>query len=158
MYLVSTQSLKSAERHGGGKAYLARLSAGLRGSIERHFVKPTKATNGAKGLASTAMPGDVFECRRWLWNGARQQYEGGTVWFAVGQGGEIYPLTRDEAFAAVGAVALPAGGRPEVPDYRRAQRVAPSDISCVEAPADSDIVGETLLHEDRLSIGSGHSS
>lgn len=134
MYLVSTQSLKSAERNGGGKAYLARLSAGPRGSVDRHFIKPHKATNGAKGLTTTALPGDVFECRRWLWDGLRQQYTGGTIWFAVGQGGEIYPLTREEAFSAVGAVALPSRFRPVVPDHCYASRIAPSDISCVEAP------------------------
>lgn len=128
MYLVALESLRSGEKNGGGRAYLARLTAGRGGSVERLFVKPRKVNPKRRALESNAQPGDVFEARRWLWDGLRQQYYGGTLWFGVQSDGSLCPLTREEAFRAVGAVALPSGARPEVPDHPRAARMMPDDV------------------------------
>lgn len=130
-YLVALSSLKSAERNGGGRAYLARLTAGPRGDVQRLFVRASKTSKNRRALTSAARPGDVFEARRWLWDGNRQQYFGGTIWFGVQGDGSLCMLTRDEALRAIGAVALPAGGRPEVPDHRRATRMVPDDLAIV---------------------------
>lgn len=129
-FVVSLTSVRSAERNGGGRAYLARLVPGPRGSVNRLFVRYRKDGDNRKILSSTATPGDVFEARRWHWNGLRQQYEGGTVWFGIQADGSICMLTREEAFRAVGAVPVTTSHRPVVPDHRRPTRMVPDDIWC----------------------------
>lgn len=131
LYIVGTHSLKSAERNGGSKPYLARLTAGPHGSVSREFVRARKRTGGSKTLESHAKPGDVFEARRWLWDETRQQYSGGTVWFGVQKGGALCILSRDEAFHAVGASAIATTYRPEIPDHARATRMIPTDLYCM---------------------------
>lgn len=130
-YIVGTTSLKSAEKNGGGRAYLARLTAGPRGSVQRRFIRAQKINDKRSALESAAVAGDVFECRRWLWDQQRQQYEGGIIWFGIQSGGEITMLTREEAFRAVGAIPIASSARPEAPDNRRLARTVPDDLICV---------------------------
>lgn len=137
-FVVSLTSVRSAERNGGGRAYLARLEPGPRGSVNRLFVRVRKDGKNRKILSSTAAPGDVFEARRWHWNGQRQQYEGGTVWFGIQADGSVCMLTREEAFRAVGATAIATSHRPVVPDHRRPTRMVPDDIVCYSIDADGD--------------------
>lgn len=125
MYVVSLTTLKSAERHGKGRPYLARLVPGERGAVARLFVQPRKITDSRRELASAAKPGDIFEARRWLWDGERQQYYGGTVWFGVNAGGAICLLTRDEALFAIHQRFL-AGEVASAPDWP--ERIIPPDI------------------------------
>jgi hypothetical protein len=131
VYRVNFVSLKSAERNGGGRAYLARLVAGPDGSVDRQFANQEKRGKNRRSFASNALPGDVFEARRWTWDSLRQQYSGGTLWFGVQQNGTLCRLNRDEAFQAVLAVAI-AAERPQAPDHRPverwATRVVPEDL------------------------------
>lgn len=132
-YQVRLTTLKSAERNGGGRGYLARLAPGPRGSVQRLFVRPRKATGGSRALETLAVPGDVFEARRWLWDANRQQYYGGTIWFGIQANGTVAMLTRDEAFRAVGAVAITGDTSPVDPN--RAYRMVPGDLRCTAVGA-----------------------
>lgn len=141
MFIVSAETLKSARKHGMGRAYMARLVPGLRGSIDRQFVKAVKINKNRQLFSSTAHPGDVFEIRRWRWDMMRQQYYGGTVWIGVQRDGRLTKLTRDEAFHAVHALGVsddskydgsPANVYPEriVPDDIRSHEKTVEKISC----------------------------
>ena len=137
MHLVTLTSVKSAERNGYGRAYLARLAPGLRGSIDREFIRPKKISDGTRGFMANARPGDIFEARRWLWDGLRQQYVGGTIWFGLQPDGSAIMLTRDEAFAAVHAVRVDTTFKADTtPDTTRAMRVIPGDLVIQEMTHD----------------------
>lgn len=131
MYRVYMETLKSARRHGAPRAYLARLAAGERNSIDRFFVKPRKINANRAAHDTLANPGDVFEARRWLWDMNRQQYFGGTVWFGVQTGGTLCRLTRDEAFAAVAVLKIGAHISSDVPMIQYPSRIMPDDIRCL---------------------------
>jgi hypothetical protein len=128
VYRVNFVSLKSAERNGGGRAYLARLVASPDGSVDRQFANQEKRGKNRRIFASNALPGDVFEARRWTWNSLRQQYSGGTLWFGVQQNGTLCRLNRDEAFQAVTTLMLTHSAQAEVPDQCYAFRMVPEDI------------------------------
>ncbi len=125
-------SQKNAEKHGHAKAYLARLKPGLRGSVAREFLPKTAGSEGNRRVFGAAVrPGEVFEARRWEWDGER--YAGGTVWVGVQADGSLLPLTRDEAMLAATSPRIegPAPALSTVVDYERAHRFAPRGLTLV---------------------------
>ena len=98
------RSLKSAEhpQHAKGKAYCALLKKGPRDTIDREFVRRTKSESGSEYLMMVeTQPGDIYEIRRWWFDGQRQTYLGGTVWIGMDENNQPFALTRDEAFNSV---------------------------------------------------------
>lgn len=129
MFTIIITAHKRATQHGKGRPYLARLKPGLRESIDREFILSQKSGNNRLVFAANAMPGDLFEARRWLWDDVRQQYGGGTIWFGVQPDGSFYMLTRGEAFSAAFAVSVTSNALSvDVPDVTRASRMVPEDL------------------------------
>lgn len=120
---VGITTLKSAERNGGPKAYLARLTPAGREWAPRG---PKPNNSRRSYVFRDARPGQVFEARRWWWNG--DDYAGGTVWFTLGGDGTIHQLTRVEAMAAAANRLLDAppvtANVPAVPTAERYDRLA----------------------------------
>lgn len=130
--IVSIESVKNAEKKGGcQRAYLARLATSLRGSIDRQFAPKLKELNerNRRAFRLGGKAGDVFEARRWWWDDERGSYVGGTCWFGVQADGSIFPLTRDEAFAAVLAPRL--SNQPDAADLLAIQRPARMELNRV---------------------------
>lgn len=130
MYIVGLTTHHQARRHGHERPYLARMKVGVYGEVDREFFPVKKVGENRRSMAARALPGDVFEARRWLWDSDRGQYGGGTVWFAVDLSGRICMLTRDEAFQAILAVKL-FDASPEnfFPAIVYPHRIVPPDIS-----------------------------
>jgi hypothetical protein len=132
MIIIRIQSLKSAEKNGAGRPYLARLAKGIRDSIDRKFVKPVWGNAGKtrRIFETGAKPGDIFETRRWQWDNDRLQYFGGTVWFGVEKNGEITLLTREEAHNSILFGIDGEAQNNNVLALRFPKRVVPDDIQC----------------------------
>lgn len=131
MFIVAIESKKNAEKKGGmAKAYLARLSAGPGGMV-REFAGKEKALNtgNRRCFRMDAQAGDLFEARRWDWDGDR--YVGGTTWFGIQADGSILELTRDEAARSALALKLANYAPPaDLPAIARPTRIPPAGVFC----------------------------
>jgi hypothetical protein len=88
--------------HARGKAYVALLKKGLRGSIDRVFVQREKRNNGGEIFISVeTSPGDIYEIRRWWWDQGRNNFIGGNAYVGFDEANQPFVLTRDEAFDSI---------------------------------------------------------
>lgn len=134
-FTVGFMSHKNAEGGSRGKAYLARLTPGPRGSLSREFAKVEKRGDNRRAFRATAVPGDVFEGRRWHWDDLRCEYTGGTIWFGVQSDGTLFMLTRDEAAASVHAVRVDSHASTTLPEAVVPRRMVPDDLRICRADA-----------------------
>lgn len=134
MFVVAIESKKNAEKKGGcAPAYLAQLTPTNTGVV-RVFAKKRKElnTNNRRCFIMDARPGDLFEARRWDWNGER--YVGGMVWFAIDGDGAVHEVTREEAMRASFTPRLAdAAAASGLPAIQRPSRFPPAGVFCRRA-------------------------
>ena len=133
---IEIGSHKSAKRYGLKSPYLARLIKTDHG-VDRAFAPRLKDGRGRnhQRFVARGCPGDIFEARRWLWDGDRQEYVGGTVYFGVQADGSLLLLSRDEAFFSLQVRRLSGPASIEdMPDLTRPTRILPDDIRAVPLP------------------------
>lgn len=120
----------AARNHARGRAYVALLRAGPRGSVDRDFI--AHRTNGTETqlLFEVAhQPGDIYEVRRWFWDDHRETFMGGVVHVGFDGANRPFMLTRDEAFASVLARSITTDAPADfTPAVQRPKRMLPADL------------------------------
>jgi len=91
-FFVGVSAAKKADRPG----YLAKLSIGANGSLDRAFAERSKSKKGGSThhWSLVLRPGEAAECRHSHWDG--QRFVGGTKWL-INDGNQVRMVGRDEA-------------------------------------------------------------
>lgn len=154
--LMQVTSMRAAERrnsphairnHQRSRAYVARLYADQRGVIVRDFVKREKSGDSRLVFTVNTQPGDIYEIRRWFWDGNRECFMGGMVWIGLDQANEPFMLTRDEACASARLLRVETTAPPsDVPAINRPDRILPRDILFHSGEGEARLLdNETLI-------------